>query len=92
MYQLVLNSSVHCVEEKYQIFTKIMKITPQFIVQNKCTRQLCIRQVNTEQEFMMEVGDVSDWVWFSKDDTRQLTFTVISIITRTDSPPSVLRL
>ena len=26
---------------------------------------------------MMEVGDVSDWVWFSKDDTRQLTFTVI---------------
>ena len=25
----------------------------------------------------MGVGEVSDWIWSSKDDTRQLTFTVV---------------
>ena len=54
-----------------------MKITPQFIIQNRCTREICLRQVNTEEKFIMGVGEVSDWIWSSKDDTRQLTFTVV---------------
>jgi hypothetical protein len=52
-----------------------MKITPRFIVRNKCTRDLCLRQVNTEQRYYLKVGELNDWVWYSKDDTRQLTIT-----------------
>jgi hypothetical protein len=52
-----------------------MIVTPRFIFQNKCTRSLCLRQVNTDQRFNLAVGELTDWVWYSKDDTRQLTIT-----------------
>ena len=34
-----------------------------------------MRQVNTEQRYYLKVGELNDWVWYSKDDTRQLTIT-----------------
>lgn len=54
---------MNCLCEEAKIFTSIMKVTPRFILVNKCTRELGFQQFNTDQRFFLPVQERKDWYW-----------------------------
>jgi hypothetical protein len=73
LHEFVINNSLSCLCEEAQIFTSLVKVAPRYILINKCTRPLAFQQYNTDQQFLLPVGERKDWYWHHNEESCLIT-------------------
>lgn len=72
LFELVVNHSLHCLDEQAQIFTSTLKLLPRFVIVNRTTRQLALRQTATDQRLLIRPQEARDWFWYSREAAKTL--------------------